>query len=479
MTQMRLEEIRADPSWNIRRSSEPSDELVASVREHGVLEPVLVRKADGRLVVGFRRYEAARKAGLTEIPVVLGDWSDAEIVAVQLVENLQRADLDPIEEALAIQRYLETTKATQKVAARVVAKSQAWVANRIRLLGLPAEVKDLVAAGAISPKHAERLLTIETPALQTSEAASAAQHRKTVDEMDKDLEGIRQVEAFFKRVAFARCPTCETEVTPQTFLEEGDAWYLSYMKSSKRLDCLNPDCGASWDVETGKVTTRPGPEAAGGHGSGLTEAARAEKGKERAKAVKKAKQAAALAPLIRSTRTPLEWLRAWVDGLKEDDVERIDLVRGEKRWSALEPSYVAAFVRPAAVPFVARIRAVDYTTGEKTQVHVDARSVGIGNPGYYSPGPADQKVVASAKADVAAWERKRLGKARETKAAKDVKADALDGSVDEVVATLQKIREMEVLEGLRAAEVAGKGRLGVLEAVDGMIITKGRSGGTL
>ncbi len=107
MASLRLKEIRADPALNLRSESVADEDLVASVRAMGVLEPILVRESDNRLVLGFRRYDAARQADLAEIPVVLGEWDDGEILEIQLVENLQRQDLNSNEEARALQACLE------------------------------------------------------------------------------------------------------------------------------------------------------------------------------------------------------------------------------------------------------------------------------------------------------------------------------------------------------------------------------------
>ncbi len=104
---MRLTDIDADPDHDARVSSVADEELVASVKAMGVLEPILVRESDKRLVLGFRRYDAARQADLEEIPVVLGEWNDGEILEMQLVENLQRQDLKPMEEARALKACLE------------------------------------------------------------------------------------------------------------------------------------------------------------------------------------------------------------------------------------------------------------------------------------------------------------------------------------------------------------------------------------
>ena len=138
-------------------------ELAQSITSHGVLQPLLVRPlADGtyQLIAGERRWRTSRMAGLTEVPVVIREMSDSEAMELALVENLQREDLNPIEEARGFQLLMETYALTQEQAAERVGKSRPAVANALRLLALPEEVLTLVESGALSAGHARTLLAL-------------------------------------------------------------------------------------------------------------------------------------------------------------------------------------------------------------------------------------------------------------------------------------------------------------------------------
>ena len=139
-------------------------ELENSIREYGVLQPLLVRPmSDGsyRIVAGERRWRAARSAGLTQLPVVIKALSDAEAAAIALIENLQREDLNAIEEAEGIRRLMEEFGFTQEQAAEKLSKSRPAVANALRLLALPEETRVLVREGSLSAGHARTLLGLE------------------------------------------------------------------------------------------------------------------------------------------------------------------------------------------------------------------------------------------------------------------------------------------------------------------------------
>jgi len=138
------------------------EELAASIREHGVVEPILVRRhgARYRIVAGERRWRAAQRAGLQEIPAVVRDASDRQAFELALVENLQRADLNPIEEAEAYE-VLSEQGLTQEDVARRIGKDRSTVANALRLLKLPEDVRDLVREGALDMGHARAILGLE------------------------------------------------------------------------------------------------------------------------------------------------------------------------------------------------------------------------------------------------------------------------------------------------------------------------------
>jgi len=137
--------------------------LAASIREHGVLQPVLARPTRGRpgqfqIIGGERRWRAAQLAGLHEVPVLVRELSDREAMAAALVENLQRQDLNAVEEAEGYSRLTEQFGMTQEALARAVGKSRPHVANTLRLLNLPDRVRDLVREGALTAGHARALL---------------------------------------------------------------------------------------------------------------------------------------------------------------------------------------------------------------------------------------------------------------------------------------------------------------------------------
>ncbi|MCP4393626.1 MAG: ParB/RepB/Spo0J family partition protein [Alphaproteobacteria bacterium] len=144
-------------------------DLVESVREKGVLQPLLVRKSSQEenmyeIIAGERRWQASRRAGLHEVPVLVKEFSDEETLEVALIENLQRQDLSPLEEAKGYKRLMDEFSHTQEILAKGVGKSRSHVANMMRLLELPDNVKDFLDDGALSAGHARALLGSKDPA---------------------------------------------------------------------------------------------------------------------------------------------------------------------------------------------------------------------------------------------------------------------------------------------------------------------------
>ena len=140
-------------------------ELAESIEQHGVLQPLVVRPlANGayQLVAGERRWRAARIAGLTEVPVVIKELSDEEVIEIAMIENLQREDLNPLEEALGYLYMMDELGITQEQAAEKVGKSRPAVANALRLLKLPDEVQEMIKNNLISPGHARALLGFDS-----------------------------------------------------------------------------------------------------------------------------------------------------------------------------------------------------------------------------------------------------------------------------------------------------------------------------
>ncbi|MCB2102430.1 MAG: ParB/RepB/Spo0J family partition protein [Rhodobacterales bacterium] len=158
-------------TYQPRKTMDPAqiDDLAASIADKGILQPILVRpdpKSPGHfeIIAGERRWQAAQKARLHEVPILVRQLSDQEALEIALVENLQRQDLSPLEEAEGYQRLMDEFAHTQEALGQAVGKSRSHVANTLRLLNLPAPVKALVGKGDLSAGHARALLTAKDPA---------------------------------------------------------------------------------------------------------------------------------------------------------------------------------------------------------------------------------------------------------------------------------------------------------------------------
>ncbi|WP_245689499.1 ParB/RepB/Spo0J family partition protein [Roseospirillum parvum] len=165
-----LSQLKPSPFQPRRRFDDAAmAELVESVRARGVLQPILVRpdpNDDGfEIIAGERRWRAAQEAQLHDVPVVVRTFSDREVLEVALVENLQRQDLSPLEEAEGYARLMAEFAHTQEQLAEAVGKSRSHVANMLRLLGLPDDVKEMVSDGRLSMGHARALLGAESPSV--------------------------------------------------------------------------------------------------------------------------------------------------------------------------------------------------------------------------------------------------------------------------------------------------------------------------
>jgi ParB family chromosome partitioning protein len=182
-------------------SEESLVELAASIREHGVIQPLIVTQTgdEYQLIVGERRWRAAQLAGLATIPAIIKETTPQQMLELALVENVQRADLNPLEEAGAYRQLMDEFGLTQEKVAERVGKSRAAVANIVRLLRLPDDVKAALAAGRISEGHARALLALPTARLQHQ--ALAIIERRGLN--------VRQTEDLVRRM--------------QTESEEGDA----------------------------------------------------------------------------------------------------------------------------------------------------------------------------------------------------------------------------------------------------------------
>lgn len=191
--EIRLDEIVPNP-YQPRRVFDQGklDELAESVKKHGVLQPIVVRKAGEKyeIVVGERRFRAAQQAGLETIPAIVREYDDRDMMQIALVENLQREDLNPIEEAEGYRRLIDEFGLTQEELGAVLGKSRSAIANTLRLLKLDPFVQENVSRGTLSMGHARALLALESPADQVRAC------RKVVEEG----LSVRQTEELVKRL---------------------------------------------------------------------------------------------------------------------------------------------------------------------------------------------------------------------------------------------------------------------------------------
>ncbi|HHZ16430.1 MAG TPA: ParB/RepB/Spo0J family partition protein [Peptococcaceae bacterium] len=166
-------------------------ELAESIKEHGVVQPIVVRKISGgryELVVGERRLRACQRLKIREIPAIVKEYTDEQMMEIALIENIQRQDLNPLEEAYAYKRLLEEFNLTQEEVAKKISKSRSFVANMVRILNLPQEVLDLLAGGDLTVGHVRPLLALN----------SAEQQIKAAEEMRKKQMTVREAEEFTK-----------------------------------------------------------------------------------------------------------------------------------------------------------------------------------------------------------------------------------------------------------------------------------------
>lgn len=187
---------RIDPNPNqprVRFERGPLEDLAASIREHGIVQPLVVTTTDDsryRLIVGERRWQAAKLAGLQRVPAVVKEASDLQTLELALIENVQRADLNPLEEAAAYQRLMLDFGLTQQQVARQVGKSRVAVANTVRLLVLPETVKRAVVEERISEGHARALLALPDQQLQLG----------LLERVEREQLNVRQTEELVRRL---------------------------------------------------------------------------------------------------------------------------------------------------------------------------------------------------------------------------------------------------------------------------------------
>lgn len=218
---LKISEIEPNRSQPRKEFDEKAlTELAESIKEHGLIQPILVRPLIGggyQIVAGERRYRACRMAGLTEVPVTIRELTDEETMELALIENLQRENLNPLEEALGYKSLMEEYSFSQEQVAKAVGKSRSAVANTLRLLNLPEDVTELVKEGKLSAGHARALLAFDDEALMIKTAKSV---------VDEDLS-VRQVEKLAKKkTAAPKIPKPEPKASYFSMVEQTLTEYL-------------------------------------------------------------------------------------------------------------------------------------------------------------------------------------------------------------------------------------------------------------
>ncbi len=185
------------------------NELADSIKQNGILQPLLVRKVGNyyEIVAGERRYQASKIAGLKEVPVVIREISDEDVFKLALIENLQRSDLTPIEEARGYKQLIKEKDLTQEELSKILSKSRSAITNTLRLLDLPEEVQDLVAGGFLTAGHARAILAVP------SEDGRLKLARKVIDER----LSVRQTETLAPLFSVTREETPRRQPAPQSF----------------------------------------------------------------------------------------------------------------------------------------------------------------------------------------------------------------------------------------------------------------------
>jgi len=189
-----INEIRPNSSQPRKEFDEETiSELANSIKEKGILQPLVVRTVEKgyEIIAGERRWRAAQRAGVTRVPVIIKEASDREVLELALIENLQREDLNPIEEAVAYQHLIDEFEMTHEEVSRQIGKVRSTITNQLRLLKLPEEAKAALIAGDITAGHARAILSIESP----------AEAREALNAIQKQRLSVRNTEQLIKKMS--------------------------------------------------------------------------------------------------------------------------------------------------------------------------------------------------------------------------------------------------------------------------------------
>mgnify|MGYP002512075179 CR=1 FL=1 len=225
--QIHVKSIKPNP-YQPRKvfDEEAIQELSDSIKEHGILQPIIIRKKGTtyEIVAGERRFRAAKLAGLDELPAIIRDLTDQETMELAILENLQREDLTPIEEAEAYNKLMENLKMTQEQLAFRLGKSRSHIANHIRLLGLPEKVRDMLVEGSLSMGHGRTLLGLR----------KKGQILIVAEKVLKEGLNVRQLERLVQKLNEDVPRETKTE-TKDLFLEERESHLRDYLGTNVKI----------------------------------------------------------------------------------------------------------------------------------------------------------------------------------------------------------------------------------------------------
>ena len=207
---MNIDDIHPNPNQPRSHFDEKElDELASSIKEHGVLQPLLVRKDKKgyQIIAGERRYQASKIAGIKEVPVIVKDVDDTEVLALALIENLQRSDLNPIEEARGYKQLIEASGMTQEALSKAVSKSRSAITNALRLLDLPEAVQDMLYDGKLTAGHARAILAVPYEESRV----------KLAEKVVNEGLSVRATERLAPLFSVTEEPRAPRPVTPQSF----------------------------------------------------------------------------------------------------------------------------------------------------------------------------------------------------------------------------------------------------------------------
>ena len=220
-----------------RKNFDPEklEELAQSIRTHGVMQPLLVTQNGGRytIIAGERRYRASRLAGLATLPVIVKELSDKDILEISLIENIQREDLNAIEQAEALKTLMENYSLTQDEIAKRVGKSRSAIANLTRLISLPAEIKQFVQKGVLSAGHARALLPLEDPKKITDAAHLLISREFSVRQTEEYVRKLLATPGFQSKTPQRRAPELEDAQKTLSEVFDTKVSFLGSLKNGK------------------------------------------------------------------------------------------------------------------------------------------------------------------------------------------------------------------------------------------------------